>query len=170
MRACLKSSTRNWESDHVRPDVIAFRELDGLVRKLTEQLAGYRRRALSAESRTRELEQELAVLNAALAATRAEAAASIEAKEHALAAAREATAAASAAREALSESERSSGEFARAVPGPAGAGQSGAPDADAALEENARLRARLADARERTVQLTDRVRFLRQQLTQGAER
>ena len=36
--------------------------------------------------------------------------------------------------------------------------------------ENERLRARLQDARERTAQLAERVRFLRQQVGQGAER
>ena len=36
--------------------------------------------------------------------------------------------------------------------------------------ENARLRARLAEAGERTTQLGERVRFLRQQVGQGAER
>ena len=41
----------------MRPDLAAFRELDTLVRNLSDQLAGYRRRALAAESRVRELEQ-----------------------------------------------------------------------------------------------------------------
>ena len=40
---------------------------------------------------------------------------------------------------------------------------------DIALE-NERLRARLGEARERTSLLVDRVRFLRQQMNQGAER
>jgi hypothetical protein len=38
------------------------------------------------------------------------------------------------------------------------------------LRENERLRARLDEAREKTAQLTERVRFLRQQTQQGAER
>ncbi len=158
----------------MRPDVIAFRELDGLVRKLTEQLAGYRRRALSAESRTRELEQEVAALNVTVDAARAELVAANEAREHALAAAREATAATRAAREALAKHGQTSDGSVSAAHGTdaeadARDGQP-APDASSAIAENARLRARLAEARERTAQLTDRVRFLRQQLTQGAER
>jgi predicted nucleic acid-binding Zn-ribbon protein len=44
-------------SDIARPEVAAFRELEGLVRALTEEMASFRRRALSAESRLRELEE-----------------------------------------------------------------------------------------------------------------
>jgi len=40
------------------PDVTAFRELEQLVRHLGDELAGFRRRALLAESRVRELESE----------------------------------------------------------------------------------------------------------------
>ncbi len=43
-------------SDNVRPELRAFRELEGLVRSLAEELAGFRRRALVAEARLRELE------------------------------------------------------------------------------------------------------------------
>ena len=45
-------------SDSVRPETIAFRELEQLVRHLGDELAGFRRRALLAESRLRELESE----------------------------------------------------------------------------------------------------------------
>ena len=38
-------------SDHARPDVEAVRELETLVRQMAEQLASFRRRALSAEER-----------------------------------------------------------------------------------------------------------------------
>lgn len=34
-----------------RPDAAAFRELEGLVRALVEELAGFRRRALAAEAK-----------------------------------------------------------------------------------------------------------------------
>jgi hypothetical protein len=44
-------------SDSAAPDVLAFRELDGLVRHLGEELAGFRRRALQAEARVRQLEE-----------------------------------------------------------------------------------------------------------------
>ncbi len=43
-------------SDSVRPEIAAFRELETLVRHLGDELAGFRRRALLAESRVRELE------------------------------------------------------------------------------------------------------------------
>lgn len=45
-------------SDSARPEAIAFRELEQLVRHLGDELAGFRRRALLAESRLRELESE----------------------------------------------------------------------------------------------------------------
>jgi hypothetical protein len=43
-------------SDSVRPEVTAFHELENLVRHLGDELAGFRRRALAAEARLRELE------------------------------------------------------------------------------------------------------------------
>ena len=43
-------------SDHARPDVEAVRELETLVRQMAEQLASFRRRALSAEERLRHLD------------------------------------------------------------------------------------------------------------------
>lgn len=43
-------------SDSVQPEVVAFRELETLVRHLGDELAGFRRRALVAEQRVRELE------------------------------------------------------------------------------------------------------------------
>ena len=43
-------------SDSDRPDVTAFHELEQLVRHLGDELAGFRRRALLAESRLKELE------------------------------------------------------------------------------------------------------------------
>jgi len=45
-------------SDSVRPEIVAFRELEQLVRHLGDELAGFRRRALLAESRLRELESQ----------------------------------------------------------------------------------------------------------------
>ena len=38
------------------PEALAFRELEQLVRHLVDELAGFRRRALTAEGRLRELE------------------------------------------------------------------------------------------------------------------
>lgn len=43
-------------SDDARPDLVAVRELEILVRHLADELAGFRRRALTAESRLRDLE------------------------------------------------------------------------------------------------------------------
>jgi hypothetical protein len=43
-------------SDSVPPEIAAFRELETLVRHLGDELAGFRRRALLAEARLRELE------------------------------------------------------------------------------------------------------------------
>lgn len=43
-------------SDHARLDVEAVRELETLVRQMAEQLASFRRRALSAEERLRHLD------------------------------------------------------------------------------------------------------------------
>lgn len=43
-------------SDDARPDLAAVRELEILVHHLADELAGFRRRALTAESRLRELE------------------------------------------------------------------------------------------------------------------
>jgi predicted nucleic acid-binding Zn-ribbon protein len=45
------------ESVSVRPEVTAFQDLAQLVRHLEDELASFRRRALSAEARVKELEQ-----------------------------------------------------------------------------------------------------------------
>lgn len=47
-------------SDSVRPEITAFRELATLVHRLADELAGFRRRALVAEARVRELEEQAA--------------------------------------------------------------------------------------------------------------
>ncbi len=171
----------------MRADVVAFRELDTLVRNLTDQLAGYRRRALSAESRARELEHALEQLQVALESARSDAATATEARDHALAAARESAAITRTTRDAIAALER---RAASDVPGQgvSGAGATGPGEtvrpitpivaADASprvgasgvAAENERLRARLAEARDRTAHLADRVRFLRQQLVHGADR
>ena len=101
-------------SDSERPEIAAFRDLEQLVRHLGDELAGFRRRALLAESRLRELENEDRAPEVA--------------HERAL-------------DERVTELEH----------------------------ENAVLRARLASATERTRQMLERVRFIRQQ-AQRAER
>ena len=121
----------------MRPDVAAFRELDTLVRNLSEQLAGYRRRALASEARARELEQQVSVVEAKLGAA-------IESARRPVTAASGRPASAESAAGVASPSELRS--------------------------ENERLRERLVEARERTIQVADRVRFLRQQLSTGTER
>lgn len=45
-------------SDSGRSEQQAFRELELLVRNLAEELAGFRRRALTAEARLRELQED----------------------------------------------------------------------------------------------------------------
>jgi hypothetical protein len=101
-------------SDSERPEIVAFRDLEQLVRHLGDELAGFRRRALLAESRLRDLETE----------------------EQA----------------------------------PDVTQQRALDDRVTELEhENAVLRARLESATERTRQMLERVRFIRQQ-AQKAER
>jgi hypothetical protein len=146
----------------VRPDTIAFRELDTLVRNLSDQLAGYRRRALSAESRTRELEQVVAERDGTLIEVRADGLRSTQAR--ALLEAK--------VRELEAKAELAKAEVVRVQSAFAAAAEAATPHAveSELARENARLRARLAEAGERTTQLGERVRFLRQQIGQGAER
>lgn len=47
-------------SDHALPENPKFAELARLVKRLGEELAGYRKRALTAEARIRALEEEAA--------------------------------------------------------------------------------------------------------------
>ena len=101
-------------SDNARPETLAFRDLEQLVRHLGDELAGFRRRALLAESRLRELESEDRAPDVT--------------QQRAL-------------DERVTELEH----------------------------ENAVLRARLDSATERTRQMLERVRFIRQQ-AQKAER
>lgn len=101
-------------SDSERPEIVAFRDLEQLVRHLGDELAGFRRRALLAESRLRDLESE--------------------------------------EREPEVTQQRALDERVTELE-----------------HENAVLRARLDSATERTRQMLERVRFIRQQ-AQRAER
>ena len=98
------------DSEHQLEAVSAFEELEQLIRHLGDELASFRKRALVAESRVKELE----------------------------------------------------------------AATDGTPVSSAAMakleKENALLRARLEKAAARTRDMLDRVRFLRQQHAQGADR
>ena len=146
----------------MRPDTIAFRELDTLVRNLSDQLAGYRRRALSAESRTRELEQSVAERDGTLIEVRADALRSAQVR--ALLEAK--------VRELEAKAEFAQTEVVRVQAAFTAAADAATPQAvDSELaRENERLRARLSEAGEKTKQLGERARFLRQQIGQGAER
>lgn len=125
----------------MRPEVVAFRELDTLVRNLSDQLAGYRRRAMAAEARARDLESLLTSTNSALAGAQSEVVSWKAVSERA--------------------------ELEAAAPSIAA---SETPPDPELVRENEELRALLMEARERTTQLVERVRFLRQQLGQGAEK
>jgi hypothetical protein len=146
----------------VRPDTIAFRELDTLVRNLSDQLSGYRRRALAAESRTRELEQLVAERDGTLIEVRADGLRSAQARALLEAKVRELEAKAELAR----------AEVVRVQSAFSAAAEAATPQAvDSELaRENERLRSRLSEAGEKTRQLGERARFLRQQIGQGAER
>lgn len=146
----------------MRPDVAAFRELDTLVRNLSDQLATYRRRALSSEQRTRELEQQIGTATGALQELRGQAEALRSARDSSRAEADRLQKELEAARSELGRVQVAYEEVA-ARSTPEGIDQELA-------RENAQLRARLTDARDRTAQLGERVRFLRQQVGQGVER
>jgi HrpA-like RNA helicase len=164
---------------------------------VTEQLAGFRRRALAAELRARELEQAVAAaeqaarastsqagaLDAARAESRAQAArlealeqqlaaakaapARIEALEQQLAEAKAYPARIEALEQALAEAQQASEAALRGAARPA----EGANPSNRVLKaENAALRERLGEAVERTRVIAERVRFLRQQLGNGVEK
>ena len=96
-------------SDSEQPDVLAFEELEQLIRALADEMAAWRRRAHEAEARLKEL---TAIAGAPIMPER------------------------------VRELE----------------------------QENRELRQRLETARQRTKQLVERMRFLRQQHELGAER
>lgn len=146
----------------MRPAVAAFHELDSLVRNLTDQLAGYRRRALAAEARARELAQQVAGAEGQLVELRA-------ASEQLQVARDDATHRARLLEEQL---EAARLEVARVQASFAEIAARSTPEArdQELLRENERLRARLGEARERTTQIGERVRFLRQQVTFGGDR
>lgn len=146
----------------MRPEAAAFRELDTLVRNLSDQLSGFRRRALAAEARSRELEQILAGMTGKLDEVRQQVEDSQAARDAAVAEARTMEVQLAVSRAEVKRVQAAFTEAsARATPE--------AQDQELA-RENERLRARLHEAREKTTQLAERVRFLRQQVQQGAER
>ncbi|WP_411282558.1 hypothetical protein [Gemmatimonas sp.] len=146
----------------MRPDTAAFRELDTLVRNLSDQLAGYRRRALSAESRTRELEQLVAERDGTLIEVRADGQRTNQAR--ALLDAK--------VQELKATAELANAEVARVQSAFTAAAEAATPQSveSELSRENERLRARLTEAGEKTAQLGERLRFLRQQIGHGADR
>ena len=146
----------------MRPDTVAFRELDALVRNLSDQLAGYRRRALAAESRNRELEQLVAERDGTLIEVRADGQRSNHAR----------TLLEAKVRELEAKGELAKAELARVHAAVAAAAEAATPQAvdNELARENERLRSRMAEAVEKAAHLGERVRFLRQQIGHGAER
>lgn len=146
----------------MRSDSPAFRELDTLVRNLSDQLAGYRRRALSAEARARELEQILAGMNGKLDEVRQQVEDLQSGRDAAVMETRTLQAQLASVRQELQRTQTAlSDAQSRATPE--------AQD-QALAEENQQLRQRLGEAREKAGQLTERMRFLRQQVSLGVER
>lgn len=155
-------STRNWVSVHVRPEAAVFRELDTLVRNLSDQLAGFRRRALAAEARSRELEQILAGMSGKLDEVRQQVEDTQSSRDAALVQARTLEVQLAAAQAEVQRVQAAFAEVsAKATPE--------ARDQEL-VRENERLRARLAEAREKSGQLGEKVRFLRQQIALGVDR
>lgn len=162
MSVSSKFSKRNWESVLVRPEAAAFRELDTLVRNLSDQLAGFRRRALAAEARSRELEQILAGMTGKLDEVRQQVEDIQASRDAAIVQSRTLEGQLVAARAEVQRTQAAFAEVsAKALPG--------ALDEELA-RENDRLKTRLHDAREKATQLTEKVRFLRQQIGLGVER
>ncbi|MCZ8205624.1 hypothetical protein [Gemmatimonas sp.] len=146
----------------MRPETAAFRELDTLVRNLSDQLAGFRRRALAAESRTRELEQILAGMTGKLDEVRQQMEDTQASRDAAVVQAKTLEAQLAAARGEVQRVQAAVAELsAKATPE--------ARDQELA-RENERLKARLGEAREKATQLSEKVRFLRQQIGLGADR
>ena len=142
----------------------AFAELAEVVRNVSEQLAGYRRRALSAEAQVRELERDLERERVTLDSLRSRAG-RVTDLEAALAQARLEGAQRLAA---LEQAQRSLDEARLELSGDSqhGAAQQLPDRAELALLNTA-LRERLDEATTRTGQIVERVRFLRQQLSNG---
>ncbi|MEO7362371.1 MAG: hypothetical protein ABI120_18715 [Gemmatimonadaceae bacterium] len=160
----------------MRPDLAAFRELDTLVRNLSDQLAGYRRRALAAESRVRELEQGLDEMGAAAsrAQDRAESVTEqLTAAVESLRVEREAASAARAQVQQITKTATAASERAAAAEQAVVASEESAPLPPAhraVVRENEDLKRRLDEASTRAKELGERLRFLRQQLATVPEK
>jgi regulator of replication initiation timing len=164
--ACYRPSNENLVSDPVRPESAgraAFLDLETVVRNVTDQLAGFRRRALAAEAQLRDLDRATARV-AELEQAAQEARLRAQALERALAEAEQATARAVAEAAAAAVAAVSAPVPSATIPG------SDMREDAALVAENAELRDRLQEAAERTRLISERVRFLRQQLGNGGDR
>ena len=165
-------------SDPVRPETAgrtAFVELEAVVRNVSDQLAGFRRRALSAESQVRELDQvtahaaELAKVGETARRRIAELEQALAEAENAATQAETSAAAAVAQAEAAASVATHRAATAVAASGLGGSQPASVADAELAAE-NAMLRERLVEAAERTRHISERVRFLRQQIGNGGDK
>lgn len=160
----------------MRPELAAFRELDTLVRNLSDQLAGYRRRALGAEQRVRELEQAADTLTAgsSRAQDRVEQLAEeLASATNSLRQEREQNARHRLELDALAQTAARAAERASAAEEAVAASEQAAPIPPAhraVVRENEELRRRLDEASARTRELSERLRFLRQQLATVPEK
>lgn len=146
----------------MRPEAVAFRELETLVRNLSDQLAGFRRRALAAEARSRELEQILAGMTGKLDEVRQQVEDTQASRDAAVVQSRTLESQLTVARAELQRVQAAFAEVsAKATPE--------ARDQEL-VRENERLKGRLTEARERATVLSEKVRFLRQQIGLGVER
>lgn len=165
---------------------MALAELESVIRNVTDQLVVFRRRALAAEAQAREQQATVQALREAVDRARREAEGSSELRR-ALQVAQDEAARVGGLEAALREAREAAGrveelEAALAavsrepVQGAGAATASGEPagvdkrSAAELLAENAALRDALREALERTRVISDRVRFLRQQIDQGGER
>jgi uncharacterized protein (DUF3084 family) len=117
--------------------MVAAREVEQLVRGLVDQLAQYRRRALSAEARLRTLDEERTEMETRLSTL-------AEERDRLLAAVADATRAAALV------------DWPEGLPSPEQVARM--------REENGLLRVRLDEVSQRARVLADRVRFVRQQV------
>jgi len=174
-------------SDPARPESAghaALRELAAVIRNVTEQLAGFRRRALAAESRARELEHAAVAAEQAsraqlaltaqvesLVAQASGQAQRIEALERELREALLHRARVAELERALAEAQQASEDVLTKVLAPAVVTSAAGGATTSAMEaENVALRERLGEAVERTRVIGERVRFLRQQLGNGGDK
>ncbi len=148
----------------MRPELVAFRELEVLVRNLSEQLAQFRRRALSAEGRSRELELMLERARREMTAQRER----FEAESAAARKAATEAAAAAAAAAALKANQEAAAHAAATTAATATTEPATDPAAFNQLKaENEELRQRLGEAGLKAEQMVERVKFLRHQMGAG---